>query len=250
MTRIRRRFHTWTPGLAALAIVLVLTGCFNPFRPRILGAGISTPPPVPNSPANVLRLLEWCYKNRDPIPYREVFTDDYRFVFSALDPSGNAYRGDTWTREDELISVTKLFQGGEANQPAASSINLNLDRNPVVLNDPRPGKPPPWHISIRTSVILNIEAQGVRTDVTGSVLFYLVRGDSALIPQELLDRGFGPDPNRWYIERWEDETTVPVSSSPGRSSPTPGPVDRARYAGAAGLPPQLTWGGLKVIYRR
>ena len=31
-----------------------------------------------------------------------------------------------------------------------------------------------------------------------------MRGDSADIHPDLEQRGFGPDPNRWYIERWEE----------------------------------------------
>ena len=49
-----------------------------------------------------------------------------------------------------------------------------------------------------------------------------MRGDSALIPQQLKDRGFGPDPNRWYIERWEDKTGGNQATGPSlmaRSSP-------------------------------
>jgi len=242
--------HGWVPGLGVLAVVLLLPGCFNPFAPRILGSGISTPPPVPNSPATVLRLLEWCYDNRDAVAYRDLFTDDYRFAFSELDPDGNAYRDQPWTREDELASTTKLFLGGDANQPAASRISLDLDRNFVVLNDSR-GKPAPWHKSIRTSVALSIVAEGGQTNVTGSANFFVVRGDSALIPQELLDRGFVPDPNRWYIERWEDETAQLAPPPAARSLPAPETESqRARPAGSTTLPSRLSWGGLKVIYRR
>ncbi len=247
----RRSGHGWIPGLAVLAVALTLAGCFNPFDPRVLGSGISTPPPVPNSPANVLRLFEWCYNNRDPVVYRELFTDDYRFYFSTLDPEGAAYLDRPWTREDELISTTKLFLGGEATQPAATSISLYLDRNLVVRNDPRSGKLGRWHKSIRTTVALSIVAGGNQSNVTGSALFYVVRGDSALIPDELAQRGFLPDSNRWYIERWEDDTVQSNPPPEGRSLPGPG-VDsrRARPTGATALPSRLSWGGLKVIYRR
>ena len=247
----RRSGRDGIPWLGALAVAMLLAGCFNPFRPRVAGSGISVPPPVPNSPSNVLHVLEWCYNNRNPFLYREIFTDNYRFWFAVADPAGNAYYDVPWTREDELESTTKLFLGGDANQPAATSINLYLDRNFGVFNDPRDGKVGRWHKKIRTTVALSIVIEGNQSNVTGSANFYLTRGDSAVIPQELLERGFLPDSNRWYIDTWEDETTVPSSASEGRSVPAPETAGRrAQPAGAATLPSRLSWGGLKVIYRR
>jgi len=59
------------------------------------------------------------------------------------------------------------------------------------------------------------------------VRFHLVRGDSALLPQELLDRGARRDSTRWYVERWDDETVGPAATLPARN---------------------LTWGRLKLLY--
>ena len=278
MMPYRRRTSGWAPAAAAsVTVAMMLAGCFNPFSPKVLGTGITLPPPAPNSPANTLRLLEWCYDNLEPSLYRELFTDDYRFAFSLLDPYGNAYRDIPWTREDELISTTKLFLGGDASQPAASSVTLNFDRNFNVRNDPRPGKRSKWHKSVRTSVAFTLVAEGSQTNVTGFVNFFLVRGDSALIPKELTDRGFAPDSSRWYIERWEDETAQPGTTAGGlrpappqsfattamprvaggaavRSARAPGagPGSFMRlvdHQGASTLPPQLSWGALKAIYR-
>jgi hypothetical protein len=235
-------------AFALLAAILLAPGCYNPFDPAELTGGISTPPPAPDTPSNIVRLLEWCYNNRAIAEYRELFTDDYRFQFGALDPYGNAYRNDPWTREDEMISATKLFQGASDKQ-AAASITLQLDRNFQVRSDPRPGKNSRWHRTIRTSHILSIlDASQLRTDVTGFSLFFLVRGDSALIPQELIDRGFGPDSTRWYIDRWEDESAqtpgsslAPAGAPAFRSGATPGATTRAMAL--------RTWGFVKVFWR-
>ena len=43
-------------------------------------------------------------------------------------------------------------------------------------------------------------------EITGSLLFFLTRGDSAAIPQQLIDRGLKPDSTRWWLDRMEDET--------------------------------------------
>ena len=239
----------WKPWRSAIAtIALIATaalaaGCYNPFHPPELSGGISTPPPEPDTPSNLLRLLEWCYNNRALAEYRELFTDDYRFQFGVLDPYGNAYRDSPWTREDEIGSAIKLFQGTSEKQ-AAANITLALDRNFRVRSDPRPGKNSRWHRSIRTSHLLRVvDADQVPTDVTGFSLFFVVRGDSALLPQELIDKGFGPDSTRWYIDRWEDESAVTPSGALGPAGPD-----------VAGLHPaqtlaRRTWGFVKVFWR-
>jgi len=64
----------------------------------------------------------------------------------------------------------------------------------------------------------------------GFANFFMVRGDSALIPADLAARGFRPDSTRWYIERWEDDTFQEVGA---RAMPTS----------------TATWGTIKVLYR-
>jgi len=262
-------------GLAAAVVILafVAGGCWNPFMPEVAGRGISEPPPAPNSATNVVRLLEWCYKHRSFSDYRELFTADYRFVFSTRDSAGRNYPAETpWTRDDELESTRKLFEGGDANQLAATSITLALDKNFTVLNDPRPGKNNPLQRkSITTQVNLTITTtDGASTNVFGSVTFYLVRGDSANIPQELVDLGFGPDPNRWYIEQWLDNTNgtgavagarmgpvlarligAPAAVRPsavGVAPTTAAPV-RNPAAPAEDLPYYASWGLVKTWFR-
>jgi hypothetical protein len=206
-----------------LGVLLAVTGgCFNPFDPRIsTERAASTPAPTPNSAANIVRLFEWCWKNRGIKEYEEVFTDDYRFQFAETDSAGNAYRDVPYTREDELSSATGLFVGN-ADHAAASDIQLDFDKTLIPLNDDRPGKAPLWHKSIRTRVDLKVTldrgAGPEVNEVHGFAKFYLVRGDSAAIPKELADRGFKPDSNRWWIERWEDET-LPAGAAQARAMP-------------------------------
>src|SRR2546422_8620220 len=114
-----RRF----PWIALAILAVAGGGCSSsPGSPArfILGPRASETAPIADSPQSLLRLFEWCYANRDVGHYRTLFTDDFRFVFSALDLSGNAYR-DSWTREQELEYFTHLVNGGGSN-PAATSI--------------------------------------------------------------------------------------------------------------------------------
>jgi len=279
--------------LAALGVLLAgfsLAGCFNPFSPRIAPVlGASKPAPVPNSAPGVLRLFEWCYNNKAIAEYREIFTEDYQFYFNALDSAGADWRGTPFTRDDELIQATNLFVGGSATEPAASSIRLSLDRNFFVFPDPdyteyegpfpRTPRDPlgRWHKNIRTTVTLQIGTDdGNSIEITGHANFYMVRGDSALIPEELRLRGFGPDSTRWYIRRWNDETaqegTLAMAASPARPAgqamgrwSLPGSALPATGAGPAALTPpargavafdgslppeRASWGAVKAYYRR
>ena len=231
----------------ALALILTLaagvSGCFNPFRPLISGqTSLVKPPPSPTNPQQLVLLFQWCWENRDISRYKEIFTDDYRFAFSITDTAGNPYRANPWTREDEIASATNLFVGGSAGEPAASNITLIFDGNLTAQPDRREGKTAKWHqqIQIANLTLTITKTDGSAVRVTGGALFYMVRGDSAVIPQELIGRGFGPDTSRWYIERWEDQTNV---SGGAASAPALG-----AYVTAPQIPVRMSWGLAKRLW--
>ena len=266
------RFSRFRPAVA-LGILLIgpaLAGCFNPFSPRIAPIlGASKPAPAPVSASGVLRLFEWCYNNKAIDEYREIFSDDYRFYFSALDSAGAEWRDTPYTREDELISATNLFVGGSAAEPPASSIRLSFDRNFLVYPDryylryPDNTQRDPagiWHKEIRTTVTLQIGTDdGNSLEIKGHATFYMVRGDSALIPEEMRLKGFGPDPSRWYIRRWDDDTAEEgagllastSSRAPARTAFRRDGTD-GRSAGSYDLQDMriASWGEIKVYYLR
>ncbi len=247
VTRMRRT------GLLALLLAITFAvgaaGCFNPFSPRVSTERVaSTPAPAPNSPQNVIRLFAWCWQNRDPALYSEIFTADYSFVFAANDSAGNAYRDSPWIRDDEMSMSEHMFQGG-TNQPPASDIQITIDNLLVPQPDTRPGRNPTYHKSISTSVNLKVTFDRNGTPdvwtINGRALFYVVRGDSAMIPEELKAKGFKADPTRWWIERWEDQTA-------GNLANLPGPIDlaRARHVTITTLAPgEVTFGALKSAFR-
>lgn len=190
-------------------------------------------PPNANSPANAVRLVEWCWNYRGVDEYNPLFTEDYRFVFALSDSAGNAYRVNPFDREDELYTSTGVFVGN-ASHSAAGNLKTTLDEVLTTAPDDRPGKDPKWHKMIRTHADLlasvNVGAGPQLVEVHGYAVFYLVRGDSAAIPADLAARGFLPDSTRWWIERWEDQTLP---------------------AGAVHANPVAygSWGGLKALYR-
>lgn len=205
-----------------MMVTLLVAGCTNPFSPRIAPRlGFSEPPPVPNRPEEVLRLFAWCWNHRAYPEYTEIFTDDFRFVFALGDSAGNVFRDDPVDREEELRIARNLFLGG-GSEPPANRIVLGIDPTLRAVGDSRPGKDPGWHKEIVTNIDLDISTDSQSFRVTGQARFFVVRGDSALIPQEMKDKGFGPDPNRWYIEQYNDETfsTIGAPSTPATASRT------------------------------
>ncbi|HKQ59433.1 MAG TPA: hypothetical protein VJY35_16335 [Candidatus Eisenbacteria bacterium] len=208
------RFST-RGSLAALLVVAALaalaagslSGCDGngivAFRLRDrLASQPPPPPPIPNSPANTLRLLEWALERRSISHYQRLFTEDYLFTFTSLDSAGSEWRDSPWTRDDELNWAMKLFR-------YTTRIDFQLDRNFVVHPDPATpwDTRRRWHASIRTQYVFMIErSDGFMDEFTGPTTFTLVRGDSAVIPADLVARGVRPDSTRWYIRRWDDES--------------------------------------------
>jgi hypothetical protein len=234
---------------AAALLALLAAGCFNPFDPLIsANRGTSEPPPVPIDPRSTLRLFAWCWENRAIEEYREIFTDDYVFVFSQLDSAGNAFRDRPWTREDEMISSTNLFVGG-GTEPPADRITLDFPATLNVFASSRPGHHPTWHKEIRAEVNLRVLRGESALEVRGPGLFFFVRGDSAAIPLEL---GFPPDSGRWYIERWEDETNATAAgafSARRVTTVTRADGTTAEISVPAPLPPGLhTWGAIRKYF--
>jgi hypothetical protein len=202
----RRTCATPRRLLGAMLVLVLATACSGspfrfPTRPEVQ-------PPLARTPEEALRLLEWSWEQRDSARYAELIADDFGFVFSVLDRYGYEYRENPWTRDDDVISAGNLFHGGDANQPAAVSISFRLDRNLVI--DSIPGQNPRWHRSVRSSLSLVLaDVNQTQTSVSAHGVFHLVRGDHAAIPEELMQRGVGPDSTRWYLQRWEDVPEVP-----------------------------------------
>ena len=209
------------PALAAAGLLVTLAGCFNPFSPEVLSQRVTSTAPTPNSPQNAVKLFEWCWVNRGVDEYRELFTDDYVFISAGTDSAGNQSREIQARRDDEVQTAENMFIGSAERAPA-EQITLLFDKNLVPFPDSRPGKNSKWHKQIRTSVDLKVRIDSGNTvEVTGNALFFLTRGDSAAIPQELINRGFKPDSLRWWIDRWEDETLAGPGLQALRASSVP-----------------------------
>jgi hypothetical protein len=137
-------------------------------------------------------------------------------------------------RVDELEVERHLLVEGTATLPPARRLSLALGSF-IPYPDSRPGKTYPCHLEIRIGVTLSIDTGDRVYNVTGSARFFVVRGDSASIPADLAARGVRPDPRRWWIERWDDETAGGGYDGNG--------VENAMPA------KNTTWGSIKALYR-
>ena len=208
--RCASRMRRLLGGLSLLALLAV-----SPAR-------AATAPPVPSTPTDALALLKWCWESRDVALYHELFADNYQYFYDAGNPAGAPYRITPWTREDELASGTNLFVGGGSLHAPASSVTFSFTDGPT-LQPSAGGLASPWHQQYAAQWALDITCtDGSTLHGEGQSKWFLVRGDSAAIPQELKDRGFTADPNRWYIERWlEQQSNAPIVRAPSQASGTP-----------------------------
>jgi hypothetical protein len=162
------------------------------------------PPPVDgspaaSSPAGAVQRFAWGFNHKDVDVVGGLFTDDFQLISAGTDSAGNPTRNPTGDRPWFLVALAAL-------RDSSSAVSFVLDRFPLPFPDTRPGKDPRVHKQIRSSVDAKVLFPGGGVEVTGSLLFFLTRGDSAAIPPELAARGTKPDSTRWWIDRLEDET--------------------------------------------
>jgi len=195
------------------------------------------PPPAADSPAGVVQRLKWCWENRDPGRYSQLFTADFRYTFLPNDSSGDAFRLSPWTQLDEYLSAYHLFKSGVAGSPPASAITLAFSGDIVTQSDYRPGKIFPWHqsVALEFTTLLVTLADGESFRAVGSQGFTVVRGDSARLPQYLIDSGLG-DAHHWFIDSWWQYGGYLLAPA-SRNGPA--------QASDAAL---VTWGWLKTHY--
>lgn len=215
------------------AAVLCLTGCST--EHHVTGPLPARAPMAPraDSPSNAIRLFEWGWEHRDLGAFRDVLAGDFLFVFTLGDSAGYPVRHAPFGREQMLLCLTHLFVGG-GSAPPATSIALTLDPTLRALPDSRVGKNGKWHKEIVTSVDLTIKLEDLTEyRVTGYARFFVVRGDSAVIPGDLVAE---PDSTRWYIDQWNDETLGGAARTLQALPVAPLPTGNA------------TWGEILALY--
>jgi hypothetical protein len=199
--------------------------------------------PINDSPQATMERFRQAYQRQAVEAYAELFTEDFRFLFSsATDPSLVAQYGPNWGRDDEAQSADHLFGGFTSSatgqfMPGATNINMALN-SVQYFADPAHTDSTGYYQFVPVSrVVIVIEVPG---DAGGPQIynidapqeFHLVRGDAAH-----LGSSQSATPDRWYIRSWDD-MSAPVSGFKARR---------------VGLSPEAstatTWGHLKAVYR-
>lgn len=230
-------------SLVALGLVVLTTsGCA--FTPDKQPPDPPAPIPEADTPRNLMIRFREIYQQRQFVHYEKLFTSDFRFQFSAAtDPELAAQYGDNWGLDNEISYAQHLFDGGGTDQngqpvPPATRITMNLD--PFPIDDPaRPDSSAHYKTLIVPLLHVEIEipdtADPAIYTIEGRYQFWMVRGDAA----HLLE-GQVADATRWYIYKWEDQSTPAASVSNSIN-----PIDHTE--GELPATPS-SWGRLKAVY--
>jgi hypothetical protein len=165
-------------------------------------------PPAASSPAGAVQRFAWGFNHKDVEVVSGLLSDDFQFISAGTDSAGNPLRTPPYDRSWFLEALAALAD-------SSSTVSFAVDQNLVPFPDSRPGKVSKFHKQVRTWVDgkVRFTDPSRMVEITGSLLFFLTRGDSAAIPQQLIDRGLKPDSTRWWLDRMEDETLgSPVAS--------------------------------------
>ena len=237
---IPRSFNSHATSLRASAVafaVLVFGGC-DTQKPT--GPSAAVHPAPPTSSSEVVDYFNWCWRNRAPDVYSRVLTQDFVFEFASGDSTALSWKAIPWGRDDEILSALHLFEQGTASEPPATSIDLQETQAVADDPDPLPGHGSKWHRMLTLQTLLHVNIPGGTWEVRGPAYLFIVRGDSADIPVDLLVQGMKRDSTQWWIEHWVDGT---LSSAPAaRVRRSPGPAQTMPWRA-------FTWGDLKALYR-
>jgi hypothetical protein len=189
--------------LALSLLAVAIAGCGSrvakPTTEETPGETAWRPPASPEAAIDSLDSF-WIQQNIDG--YGQLFAAN--FVFRRAPNDTGPWR--QIHRDQELIAADALFNGA-LGRPAATSIEVH--RMGLISGpDPRPGKLPPWHRWLTADYDVVVETPAGLHRISSRAVFFAVRGDSAIIPEELESP---PDSTRWYLERWEEIGPVPGS---------------------------------------
>lgn len=202
--------------------------------------GTSAPDPA----TDVLRRFAATYRARSVDDYVELLTEDY--LFRSPSSAGTPRSCSPLDVTSELLFASAFFGAGSGGVPGATLARVIFDGDAVAVPDPNHlGADPAgrWHRAITTGMVLHARFTDHSALDTRSVArFALIRGDSALIPEELRLRGFGPDSTRWWIRRWDD-VTLAVAGAVAQT-----PTDLYAPGALRRAPRAMNWLDLKTRY--
>jgi hypothetical protein len=207
-----KRNRPWNLSILPLAIGCLAIGClagcpWSPGKDTVI-------PPLPSnylpqtSPANVLANLQTAYEERNIDRYKELFAEDFIFVFNPLDPVDPDHPNpDQWSLTEELTVTENMFTDELVSKIELSSYTLGV---PEQVDSLYYG-PRAWKVRVDEA---NLQVHTRKED--GTLLTLLVDGATEVFFLREEPSKPAPADGRptWYIFRWEDQ---PVG---GKVAPT------------------------------
>lgn len=187
-------------SLFLLAGMLLLAGCWNPFRPPLeddSSAGIQN-----RTPLELLNNLQRAYSERNIEIYKGLLAPDFRFeLISAevnqigLDVNDDGIADSWWGYDQEVEFTANLFTNGSSDgtRPPPDDLVLRLTIPPEENweTDPELGHETWVVIPCGFNLSLTYLESGTALTANGLARFYLK-----------------PVANRWYIAIWRDESNL------------------------------------------
>jgi hypothetical protein len=171
------RFKIVVTGM--LFLIIILTGCINPFAPKLTDSLDSSDLIITDqlTPDEVLQNFKVAYTFRDSLLYSDLL--DTAFIFVYFDPNeGTSGRFVSWGRETDLQTTGSLFRHFQI---------VDLVWNTTLYG---------WQSEdvgeMSKSFTLTLVSEDSDYTLTGKAVFSF---------QRCLD-------NRWRITRWKDESDV------------------------------------------
>ena len=203
LSRARNLGKRWRLALAALLALYAcsLQSCEK--RDAVTAPVIAAP--ASTTPVNALHRLGWAVDLLDVDMVAGLLADDFHYVAAPADSAGDGAIDPVTDRAWLLAALRSMFEGQPGGDKRCA-VRLTFGPELRALSDPRPGRSPEVHQTVRAPVTLVIDDPNLtaRFEFTGHMVFYCVRADSAQLPPDV--PGAVPAKDRWWIDRIDDET--------------------------------------------
>jgi hypothetical protein len=191
-----------TPKLILLVLVwlFALSGCNNPFRPKL--HDVSDAEMLNSNPIELLNNLQRAYQEKNINLYLSLLHPEFRFELLAseynsigIDLNGDFLPDEYWGYEHEKELTTRMFRDGSSDglYPPPDDISLRLQIPPQDKweKDDTVGHEDWIIINCSFDLVLSYYESNSAFNANGKASFYL-----------------RPVGDRWYIAIWRDESYI------------------------------------------
>lgn len=187
-------------ALVCLILPLILIGCQNPFRPKLINVSSSTV--LNRTPTELLENLVKAYKEKNIKLFRELLHKDFRFELLqseysliGIDMDGDKIPDSWWGYDEEVEMTRNMFERGSSDglYPPADRIELHLQIPPQEMweLDPTSGRETWKIVPCYFTLTLSYNKPESYYIAHGMARFFVV-----------------PEDGQWKIMIWRDESLI------------------------------------------